>query len=651
MANRAKTARSDPIFRKLRQTWRRRREFWALRGAALLVLWTAGLGAVDFLLDWLLDLPGWGRAVLLAVNLLLVARVAWREWLRHLRRFDPVRVALWVERRHPDLRSLLVSYVQLDEAAARRGRFSPDLVRAARRLALEATRPIDFRRLVRFRDLAGLGVACLAVSAAAFAAGAAWPEFAATLFYRLVNPTAEVRYPTRTRILSVTGSVTRPEGSPLRIEVRAEGVLPPAGALWVQTDDGRPQRIRLPRVGPGVYAHAVGRLTRTFRYRVRLGDDRAGPFAVRVVPAPHVVRTAVRLTYPAYTGLAAAEADSLHLDVPEGTRLAVTLTLDRPVRAAEVVDLGGGAAPEAPAPASSSPTAPYSIGADDSARGPAPGGEAEAAGHVPGEVPREPHEASAEAPAEAGSSAGPSPPSPASPRGPRGPMTVGPDGRTVSWTWTAPAPVGPQGITTSFGFRWTERDHGFAYRDPVHHVIRALPDAPPRVQVEDPSGFALAAGATAKATRFKRLPIRFRAEDDYGLAWARLVYRVGEGPERHLPPQPLEGTRASGGWLWTLREAVPDLKEGDVVTWAVEVADSRPAPAGPNRTRSEVRRLLIVSPEEYLRWVAEQRARLFEILRAARDEESESEARVKVLKEEAPLPSRHSPGGEGPGRE
>jgi hypothetical protein len=537
------------VERRLRRAWKRQRNFWAVHGTCHLLLWMAGLALADFLADWLFVLPGYGRAVLLAVNVAVLAYVVHRHWLRHVRRYDPVRTALRVESRHPDLRSLLVSYVQLDESQAAAANVSADLVRAARRLAVEAARPIDFREIVRYKDVARVAAFCAGVVALGAALSVNWPDMAATFCYRLLNPAARVAYPTRTTVRVVTGSVTVPQGSALDVQARAGGVLPEAGVLWIRPAGGRWERLLMPRTGDRTYACRFESVLRDFAYRVRLGDATSATYAVGVVPAPRVVATRVTLRYPAYTGIAEASASNLHLEVPEGTTATVAVDLDRPLRRAEVLDDAGAVAA----------------------------------------------------------------------------MALGPDGRTASFTRTLDG-------SFRFRFRWTEAGHGFVYDDAVHHVIRALPDAAPRAEILYPA-------RDAKATTAKRLAVRYRAEDDYGVARAAVVYQVNDGPEQRLPARPLGGRRVVDDWTWTLREAVPGIKEGDIVTWALEVTDNRAGGQGPNVARSQALRLEIVSVAEYLRYVAEERARLFKDIQAMHEDETEASAQVKTLREEAPTPA------------
>jgi len=103
---------------KLRKAWRKERRYYHGDGLAHFLVWLLALVFVDLTVDWLFLLPGTGRLILLGINLAALGWVLWHYWLRHLRPYDPVRVALQVERMHPELESLLVSYVQLSGDSA-----------------------------------------------------------------------------------------------------------------------------------------------------------------------------------------------------------------------------------------------------------------------------------------------------------------------------------------------------------------------------------------------------------------------------------------------------------------------------------------------------------------------------------------------------
>jgi len=325
------------VERKLRAAWRRQRRFHNTRGLCHMLLWLAALLVVDFLVDWLFLLPGYGRVILLAVNLVALGVVFYRAWWRHLRRYDPVRVALQVERRHPELKSLLVSYVQFGRGLHGGENMSLELVEACRRLAIAATAPINFREIVNFRDLARVGVFSAVVVLACGGMSLNWAEFSATLFYRLLNPTAAVTYPTRTHITEITGDATIPEGASLTLEARCEGLVPMQGTLSIKPQDGQWEKLLLYRGDGLLFAYKFDRVFRGFVYRARVGDATSPTYEVRTVPAPHLVRTRVRLRYPEYTGLGTKEVDTLHLEVPEDTEVQWNLECDRPLAAAQMV--------------------------------------------------------------------------------------------------------------------------------------------------------------------------------------------------------------------------------------------------------------------------------------------------------------------------
>ena len=89
------------IQRRLRLTWRKERRFCHSRGVCYFLLWLVALILLDFLLDWLLLIPGYGRVALLVLNVATLAWIVYARWLRALHHYSEVRTALQVERRHP----------------------------------------------------------------------------------------------------------------------------------------------------------------------------------------------------------------------------------------------------------------------------------------------------------------------------------------------------------------------------------------------------------------------------------------------------------------------------------------------------------------------------------------------------------------------
>jgi len=106
------------IEEKLRQAWKQEQRFFHIRGLSRLLIWAIALLLIDLLVDWQIffrsRLSG-PTILLLIVNVGILAWIAWHEWLRFLKRYDPLRVSLEVESKHPELLSVLVSYTLLEE--------------------------------------------------------------------------------------------------------------------------------------------------------------------------------------------------------------------------------------------------------------------------------------------------------------------------------------------------------------------------------------------------------------------------------------------------------------------------------------------------------------------------------------------------------
>ncbi len=539
------------IHAKLHRAWKKERHFHHTRGACHLVVWAVAMALLDFLVDFLFRVPGYWRLVLPAVNAAALGWALWHHWLRHLRRYDPVRTALKVEGRHPELQSLLVSFVQFAHGTAPAAHISPSLIRALRRQTIEYTEPIDFREIISFRALRPIFILSAVVIAFFAAVSVNWSGHFKVLVRRMLNPQAAERYPTRTRILDLTRDHTAQYGSRVTLWALAAGHLPPRGTLYFRTQAGAWEPLELRRgettKAGTLYAHEFAELYQGFSYRLRIGDDSSDEYRVTIVPPPRIVGTRVTLEYPKYTGLPAPDPlDILNLEVPQGTRIRWDLRCDLPLRSAQVILEG--------------------------------------------------HEPTA--------------------------MAISDGGRLASFELTA-------NTSFDYSFKWTERDHGYEYKDEVRYFVQVVPDSAPQVEITRPL-------EDEKATVRKILSIAFQARDDYGLAEAAIVYNVNDGEEKRRPLPPLKGRLVEREANWTLKESIPDLKEGDVVTYLIEVADNHAGDGGAFTNRSQARRLYIVSIEEYLRYLAERRRKLIDDIRAMHTQETEASEKVDELKAKVP---------------
>jgi len=534
------------VERKLRRAWRKERRFHHSQGMCFFVLWALALVLLDLLVDWLFLIPGHGRVILLAINVVTLGVVAHKRWLRQLRRYNPVRTALQVERRHPELQSLLVSFVQLGGTPRDFAYASPSLIRALRRQAIEVTKPLDFREIVSFKELKRILLVSICVILFFAAISVNWPEHLRVLVYRMLNPRARTGYPTRTTIESITGDVTAQQGATVGIEAWYGGVEPSQATLYVKPQEGTWETLALRRAAGKRFTYRFQEVYQSFEYRVRLGDASSEVYEVEIVPPPRVVEARVVLRFPDYTGRTSEATNTLNLEVPEGTEIEWQLRCDRPLSSAEMIRDEEKAKPE--------------------------------------------------------------------------PMTLDPDGRLARLTTTA---------TESFAYQfcWTEREHGYVYDEDIRYYIQVIPDVAPQVDIIEPT-------EDQKATVRKKLAIAFQARDDYRVAAGWVVYSLNEGAEQRHDLGSFRRRLLEKEVVWPLQESIANIKEGDLLTYLIEVADNHAGKEGPYRARSQLRRLYIVSDREYLQYISEKTKKALTEVGSLHKQEEKAAKQVGELQKE-----------------
>jgi hypothetical protein len=135
------------------------------------------------------------------------------------------------------------------------------------------------------------------------------------------------------------------------------------------------------------------------------------------------------------------------------------------------------------------------------------------------------------------------------------------------------------------------------------HFLRVQPDAAPRVAMTFPV-------EDQKATLQKKLVVRFLASDDHGLNNAWLLYAVNDQQEQRKKLDDLGGkTDVTKEITWNVAEEIEDLREGDLLTYRIEVNDGRPGDAPERHGVSQSRRVQFVSKPEYLDYILGQQRR------------------------------------------
>jgi len=187
------------------------------------------------------------------------------------------------------------------------------------------------------------------------------------------------------------------------------------------------------------------------------------------------------------------------------------------------------------------------------------------------------------------------------------PLEVGPDGRSVKLASVATE-------SRAYSFSWVERERGFTFQSPSHYLLCA-PDQPPHVELSSPR-------RNLYATLGRRIDLAYRGRDDYGIGEVTIAYRVDKTEEEKVDlPPPTNGDGGETRIDWDYRTVLPDLKIGNTVSFAVELADRYPGEDGPHRVRSQSRRVSFLSREDYLERIARQKQRLLSRLRGIYREE------------------------------
>jgi len=310
---------------RLRAVWRREQLLLLTQGGLAAVRWGLALFLAGVLIDWLIDLPAVVRIVILLGLLGGTLFMAWKAGWRGIRRFEPVRAALQLERLHGGMESLLVSAVQLRKSAPTDSLVQ--LICGKAEKAAEALRPSDAVKLGVLKRPAAIAAAVVVLLIVLFMTSGGWLTAG---LGRIFTPWAAIAYPTRTQLTLDKGDFVVREGSPVKIVAQISKVVPSEAGIAVRTGTGKPIVRSLP-ISDGRCEYAVDTAYRSFEYQLKAGDARSPWHRVEVIQAPTIRKADVTLELPEYMQRPPETVDALTLTVPETTKIRWKLTLDRAV--------------------------------------------------------------------------------------------------------------------------------------------------------------------------------------------------------------------------------------------------------------------------------------------------------------------------------
>lgn len=318
--------------RRLRQRIRR---LLGARGAlvtgvtALAVL--LALVALDFACAPLPAFVRWLCPAVWLAGVATAARVSW--WAPLHQPLDLVRIARWLETRHPELDERLSTVLEV--SGSQDGGMSAQLIA---QLAGEASANLD-QINPRTEVSTRLTLQWLWPAAALLLAWgllfSLWPSPTARYVARALLPTSHLGNAAG-RISVTPGSVEVFENDPLEIFARHAANPQQALELVLHLPDGTATVMAMsPRDGGAFYQ--LGRADRNLDYDVRAGRDLSDRFKVTVWPQPRLTDLRVRLEYPAYTGWPAREQPlGDGIAAITGTKVEVRAKLNTPVAEAHL---------------------------------------------------------------------------------------------------------------------------------------------------------------------------------------------------------------------------------------------------------------------------------------------------------------------------
>lgn len=334
--------RSDAILAILDAQRRRIVSRLLLRGAGIVVASIVGALVIYYVTDRGLSLPTGIRLLLTTGWIALLVWLARRQlvWPLGLR-LGQGDVAVAIERRFPELRERLISALQLAEMAAAKADPRNQSQAMIDQVVADASTAAASLRTDEFLTWRHVGRAWLAAGLALVIAAPGIitnREVVQVFLQRMFG--VDIAYPRQTSLVvelprsdqdfriervGDRATLTMAAGSDLPVLVRADGVVPREVYLILEGGRGLPSQVTTAVRGGGRFRHVFRRVTDSFEFHARGGDDDRGDLLVIVnaVRPARVGSIRAALQFPEYTGRAPAVQEGGAIEALEGTMVSL----------------------------------------------------------------------------------------------------------------------------------------------------------------------------------------------------------------------------------------------------------------------------------------------------------------------------------------
>ncbi|HEY2951883.1 MAG TPA: hypothetical protein VGK40_04825 [Verrucomicrobiae bacterium] len=317
----------EPLLKtQLEPVARRHRRLMLRRGLALwwAVVALAGLGFIQLSKQGGWTSPFTIPALLAAAS--IGAIVVWRR----TRRWEPDfrQIARQIEQQHPDLHALLLTAVeQQPDPLTRQLNFLQERVI---REAVAQSQRHEWIDTVPGTKLFWSGAGRLAALAALIVV---------VMNLRVVEKQVAIAKAIEAGITITPGDTNVEKGSGLVVLARFVGPLPPDVHLVIGATTNSLRNIPLVKsLDDPIFGGSLPEVTSDLMYHVEYGGQRTRDFKVTVFEHPRLERADARLKFPDYTSLPERKIDDTRrISAVEGTKLELTMQLNKPVASARLI--------------------------------------------------------------------------------------------------------------------------------------------------------------------------------------------------------------------------------------------------------------------------------------------------------------------------
>ncbi len=293
---------------RLRGVIARLRRFVLIEGVAWVMVSLFIASVLQFVVDYSTRGLQWSmRAAILAIIVIVVARVAWKRLIVPLRMdIGIAEVARLIERRYPELASLLITAVRFaagDVGASASN--SPQLVSSVIHKAGSRMAKVDFDVVINPQRAKKSGAMIAAVMLVSMGSLMISPETVGLWFSRNIL-LQNIEWPRRTTLMVdlQDGKLIGARGDDLVVEATAIGSQPRVVEFFYETKSGQRGRETMLTIGSEGsyrYRYTLKNAQENFTFYLEGGDHTTESFDAQLIDRPSVRHTRIHIVPPAYT--------------------------------------------------------------------------------------------------------------------------------------------------------------------------------------------------------------------------------------------------------------------------------------------------------------------------------------------------------------